>query len=158
MLNHKTRTIWGKVYNCKVCFQLRRHPQAFWGRSQRWPTSSEEHPQWLDDCASQAIRSSEFYVSEALRDMSSGKSQMEAGISHVLGTQLVNESFKERSTVLYRNGIWNTPPRNRTADYFISFLLPNNLHMIFYHPKNGYLMCCDLSILMLRVIKDILSP
>ena len=71
--------------------------------------------------------------------MPSGKSQMEMGISHVPGTQIVNESFKESPTILYKNGLWSAPPRNGTADYFISFLLVNNLHMNFYHPKNGYL-------------------
>lgn len=45
MLNHKTRTIWGKVallgYNCWVCFQLSRYPEALLGKSQHWPTLSQ---------------------------------------------------------------------------------------------------------------------
>lgn len=60
----------------------------------------------------------------------------QAAIPHVPDTQIINGSFKENPETLYRKAIRYTLPQTWAADYLTFFLLPNNLHMKFYRPKD----------------------
>lgn len=142
MLNHKTRTIWGKVaplgFNCRGCFQFSRHPKSPWEAAN---SDQHHHSHITNGCLVMAHipenppLPSQFHGPEVPRDTSFGKSQTQAAISHVPGTPIINGSFKENPEILYRKAIWNTLPQTRAAFYLIFFLLPNNLHMKFYCPK-----------------------
>lgn len=143
MLNHKTRTIWGKVAllccKCRVCFQLSRHPEALLGRSQCGPISSQQHHQWLQDNGPQSRHPSTLLSFIALKVPgihSSGNLRLRREFPMCQEPKLSMKVSRKSQQFSIRI-TFGTPLPQLKGNYFISFLLPNNLHMNFYYPKDG---------------------
>lgn len=139
MLNHKTRTIWGKVCNCRVCFQLNR---PFWGEANTGQHHHSSVPNvWMIMSHNPGIPSlfsvvcpwsSQGYVPWEIAD----------GDGDFPCARNPNRQWKIQGKAHNSLQGWplEYPSQKLDHDYFISFLLPNNLHMNFHHPKNEHLL------------------